>query len=266
MLELTLLVGADRVEEVLDAILPRLPGGLHLREVGEQVELAILATEGTPDEEELRALAGASLVELRAREVSADWRERRLARYEPLVVAARFLLRPEWAPPGEDPALIEIALTQTGSFGTGMHPTTQACLASLAELDARGSLADIGCGSGVLSIAAAKLGFSPVIAVDIEPTSVATACGNAARNGVELDARRIDVATEPPPPADTVLANLPPAVHAGLARHLRRAPVTLIASGFKPEKIPAVASAWEEHGLQVADEVRASEWAALVMR
>jgi ribosomal protein L11 methyltransferase len=215
---------------------------------------------------EADALAGSRLVELSAAEVSDDWRRRRLDRYQPLVVGERFLLRPEWAPPSADPGLIEIVLEQSPAFGTGLHPTTQACLATLAEVEAGGSLADHGCGSGVLSIAAAKLGFSPIVATDIEPTSVAVARENAGRNGVEVDVRRVDVASEPPPEADTVVANIPPPVQLALADRLGRAPSLLIASGFKPDDIPAVASAWEAHGLSVADEVRANEWSLLVMR
>ena len=175
MLELTLRVGAADVEEVLDSVLPALPGGGPPSRRGDVVALQVLAIPGAPDEEELRALAGSNLIELDTAEVSDDWRRRRLDRYRPLVVAERFLLRPEWAPPGEDPSLIEIVLEQSAAFGTGLHPTTQACLATLAEAEAGGSLADYGCGSGVLSIAAAKLGWSPVVAVDIDPTSVAAA-------------------------------------------------------------------------------------------
>jgi ribosomal protein L11 methyltransferase len=266
VLELTLRVGAADVEEVLDAVLPALPGGLHVREDGNEVELAILARPGTPCEEELRDLAGSHLLDLRNAEVSDDWRNRRLSRYEPLVVAERFLLRPEWAPVSGDEGLIEIVLEQTPAFGTGVHPTTQACLATLAELDPSGSLADLGCGSGVLSIAAARLGWSPVVAVDIEPNSVATARRNADRNGVEIDVRRVDVAAEQPPEAGTLVANLPPDVQIALAGLLGRVPSTLIASGFKPNEIPVVASAWEGQGLRVADEVRANEWTVLVMR
>ena len=267
MLELTLRVGAADVEDVLDSILPALPGGLHIREDGDEVELTVLGTPGTPGEKELRALAGAGLVELRAAEVSGDWRRRRLDRYRPLVVGGRFLLRPDWAPPGEDPNLIEIVLEQGPAFGSGLHPTTQACLATIAALDdPGGSFADHGCGSGVLSIAAAKLGWSPIVAVDIDPTSVVAARGNAARNDVEVDARRLDIASEPPPGAETVVANIPPAVQVALANSLERPPSLLIASGFKPDEIPVVASAWEEHGLAVADEVLANEWSLLVMR
>ena len=156
------MVRADDLEEVLDSVLPALPGGLHISDQGETVGLTMLATTDAPGEEELRRLVGDRLIDLSVSEASDDWRDRRLSRYTPLVVADRFLLRPEWAPPGEDPSLIEIVLGQSPAFGTGMHPTTQACLAVLSESEAGGSFADYGCGSGVLSIAAATLGWSPV--------------------------------------------------------------------------------------------------------
>jgi ribosomal protein L11 methyltransferase len=266
MRELTLRVPGDETEAVLDRILPAIPGGLHLREDGAVVELSILDVPGTPAEDELRALAGPLLVDLRTAEASDDWRERRLARYEPLVVAERFLLRPDWAPPSDDRNLIEVVLEQGPAFGTGLHPTTQACLATMAEVEAGGSFADIGCGSGVLSIAAAKLGWSPVVAIDVDPNSIRIAGGNADRNGVAIEVRRVDVASEPPPGAETVVANVPPAVQLALAERLEATPSLLIASGFKPDEIPAVASAWEPRGLSVADEVRANEWSVLVMR
>lgn len=266
MLELTLRVGAEDVEDVLDSILPALPGGLHLRRDGDVVELALLASPEVPGEEELRRLAGSRLIDLTVAETADDWRERRLARYRPLVVADRFLLRPDWAPPGEDPRLTEIVIEQGPAFGSGMHPTTQACLAVLAETDAGGSFADYGCGSGVLSIAAATLGWSPVIAVDIDESSVRAARVNAERNGVEVEARRVDLASEQPPAAETIVANVPSGIHLALTPRLERRPRTVIASGFGPERIDEIASAWGAHGLQVTDDVRAHEWALLVMR
>jgi ribosomal protein L11 methyltransferase len=266
VIELTLRVGAGDAEEVLDAVLPTLPGGVHIREAGEAVLLTIAATPGTPDEKELRRLAGSRLIEIAAAEASDDWRERRLARYEPLVVAERFLLRPDWAPPSDDRGLLEIVLEQGPAFGTGLHPTTQACLATMAEVEAGGSFADIGCGSGVLSIAAAKLGWSPIVAIDVDPNSIRIAAGNADRNDAAIDVRRVDVASEPPPGADTVVANVPPVVQLALAERLDATPSLLIASGFKPDEIATVASAWERRGLSVADEVRANEWSVLVMR
>ena len=266
MLELTLRVASGEAEAVLDAILPALTGGVHIREEEDEVAMTVTATPGTPGEEELRRLAGPSLIELTAAEASDDWRERRLSRYEPVVVADRFLVRPDWAPPADDESLIEIVLEQRPAFGTGVHPTTQACLALLAEADAGGSFADYGCGSGVLSIAAVRLGWSPVVAVDIDEGSLAATRANARRNGVDLEAKRVDLTAEPAPAADTIAANIPPGVHTALARGLERAPSLLIASGFQPEETPAIASAWGEHGLQVADTARANEWSVLVMR
>lgn len=266
MRELTLRVPAAALEEVLDAVLPALPGGTQVRETGEEAELAILATPGTPEPEQLRGLAGPHLIELSEVETSEDWRQRRLARYEPLIVAERFLVRPDWAPPATDPSLVEVVLEQSNAFGTGVHPTTQACLALLGALPGGGSFADYGCGSGVLSIAAAKLGFSPVVAIDLDEASVEATRRNAAGNEVEVEARRVDVTAETPPTAGTVAANVPPQVQVGLAAALDRAPAQAIVSGFKPAEAEAVASAWESRGLEVDERLQAQEWTALLLR
>ena len=266
MLALILRVASAGVEEVLDAILPALPGGLHVRADGEQTSLTVFAAPGVPREDELRRLAGVHLIELIAQDAPDDWRERRRERYEPLVVAERFLLRPDWAPSSEDAGLIEIVLEQSAAFGTGLHPTTQACLATLATAEPGGSFADYGCGSGVLSIAASRLGWSPVVAVDVDQASIGAARGNAEANGIEIDARRLDLTADPPPQAETIAANIPPEVQTAVAGRVDRAPSLLIASGFHPDETPEVAAAWGAHGLQMSDEVRANEWCVLVMR
>jgi ribosomal protein L11 methyltransferase len=264
--ELTLRVAAGDLEHVLDSLLPALPGGVHIREGEVEAELTILAAPGVPGEDELRRLAGPALIELSGAEASDDWRERRLGRYEPFVVAERFLVRPDWAPPSDDPALTEIVLGQSAAFGTGLHPTTHSCLAVLAEIPPAGSLADCGCGSGVLSIAAARLGFSPVVAIDVDPLSVETARENAARNGVEVEARQADIAAESPPHAETVVANLPPDVQVALAAVIDFAPGLVIASGFQRPDAERVASAWSAHGLRVVGELSAHEWVVLTLR
>jgi hypothetical protein len=138
VLELTLRVAAAEAEEVLDAVLPALPGGVHVRPDGEMVSLTVYASPGVPGEDELRRLAGPRLIELSRADACDDWRERRRERYVPVVVAERFLLRPDWAPSAANPDLIEIVLEQSAAFGTGLHPTTQACLATLAELEGAG--------------------------------------------------------------------------------------------------------------------------------
>jgi ribosomal protein L11 methyltransferase len=264
MLEITLRVGAADIEEVLDAVLPALPGGAHLRDEGGEIEIKVAGLPGWPDEGRVRELAGSRLIELTSAEVSDDWRERRLSRYEPLVVADRFLVRPSWAPAGEDPSLTEIVLEQRAAFGTGVHPTTQSCLAALAEVaEPTGSFADCGCGSGVLSIAAAKLGWSPVIAVDIDEASLSAARENAARNGVEIETHRVDLALESPPPAGTVAANVPPRIQTALAAGLEEAPALVVASGFTAEDVEEVAAAWGGHGLKLVEEQRVMEWSML---
>jgi ribosomal protein L11 methyltransferase len=266
MRELTLRVPAEEAERVLDTVLPALPGGLHLREDGDTVELKILDTPGTPAEEELRALVGSRLLGSGAAEVSDDWRERRSSRYEPLVIADRFLVRPDWAPPADRPGLVEIILEQSSAFGTGVHPTTQACLATLAEVEPGGSFADYGSGSGVLSIAAERLGWAPVVAVDVSEPTVAAARRNAERNRAPIDIRHLDLTAETPPAANTIVANVPPQIHAALTQRLEQRPALAIVSGFHPEEIDSVAATWEARGLSVEDEARANEWVALLLR
>jgi ribosomal protein L11 methyltransferase len=93
------------------------------------------------------------------------------------------------------------------AFGTGAHPTTRLCLGLLLELP-RGSLLDVGCGSGVIAIGAAKLGFQPVLALDSDPAAVEATAANAAVNGVEVDVRLRDVLTDGLPASETVVANI----------------------------------------------------------
>jgi ribosomal protein L11 methyltransferase len=116
-----------------------------------------------------------------------------------------FWIGPPWeqAPVGVVPVVIDPGR----AFGTGGHATTQLCIELVAELTPS-SLLDIGCGSGVVAIAAAVLGFSPVVAVDIDPAAVDATERNAAANGVVLDVRELDAEREPLPPADIAVANI----------------------------------------------------------
>ena len=117
---------------------------------------------------------------------------------------------PLWiGPPWERPAagLEPVVIDPGRAFGTGAHPTTRLCVELLLELE-RGSVLDIGCGSGVLAIAAGKLGFGPVFAVDSDPAGVEAAMRNAEANGVELEVRLLDATAEGMPTAEIALANL----------------------------------------------------------
>ena len=112
-------------------------------------------------------------------------------------------------PPWEEPpaGAIPVVVDPGQAFGTGAHATTRLCLELLQEAE-RGSLIDVGCGSGVLAIAGAKLGFGPVTALDVDPAAVAATEENAARNGVSLDARLADALADSLPATDVAVANI----------------------------------------------------------
>jgi ribosomal protein L11 methyltransferase len=115
------------------------------------------------------------------------------------------------------------------AFGTGAHATTQLCLELVAELEPA-SLLDVGCGSGVIAIAAALLGFSPVIAVDVDPAAVDATLRNAGANGATVDVRLLDLTTHELPDADIAVANITATlVESVLARTDAR---VVVASGF----------------------------------
>ncbi len=121
------------------------------------------------------------------------------------IVVGRFWIGPPWEEATDD---VEPVVIDPGrAFGTGAHATTRLTL-ELLQKTGPGSLLDVGCGSGVLSIAAAKLGFRPIVAIDIDDDAVDITLANARVNGVELDAYRSDALADDLPPADVVVANV----------------------------------------------------------
>jgi ribosomal protein L11 methyltransferase len=147
---------------------------------------------------------------------------------------------PVWVgPPWEQPpaGAIAVVIDPGRAFGTGAHPTTRLALELLVE-QPLGSLLDIGCGSGVLAIAAAKLGFGPVTAGDDDPEALEVTLENAAHNAVQLDVRALDAGAGELPPADVVVANIALPVVEALARRVRCA--RLVLSGYLAEDRPSV--------------------------
>jgi ribosomal protein L11 methyltransferase len=172
------------------------PEGFEETQRGGEIELAAY---GESAHRVLAALAGATAVE-----VDDDWSERWREFHRPV------RLGPLWiGPPWESPptGALPVVIDPGRAFGTGAHPSTRLCLELLLG-ERVGSLVDIGTGSGVIAIAAARLGFHPVSAIDVDGTAIEVAVENARANGVELAARTVDDPTAELPHADLAVANI----------------------------------------------------------
>jgi ribosomal protein L11 methyltransferase len=205
-------------------LLHAFPDGWEEADRPHAVEIA--AYTDAAGEERLRAIAPARAT-LRALEIADDWEERWRSFHRAVQVGPLWI-GPPWQEPaaGTTPVVIEPGR----AFGTGAHATTRLCLELLLERRERGSLLDVGCGSGVLAIAAAKVGFGPVLAVDHEPEAVAATKANSAANEIRVDVRLADALQETLPAADVVVANLGAPEIAALAPNLDCN--CLIASGY----------------------------------
>jgi ribosomal protein L11 methyltransferase len=169
-----------------------------------------------------------------ATDVPTDWEER-WKRFHRPVSAGGIWIVPPWEDPPRDADFVVIDPGR--AFGTGAHPTTRLCLELVSELE-RGSLLDIGCGSGVLAIAAAKLGFAPVAGMDSDPHAVEAARVNAAANGLELDFELADALVELLPEADVAIANISAELVAQVGERVRCA--LLVTSGYFEPHVPSL--------------------------
>ena len=169
-----------------------------------------------------------------ARPVAGDWEEAWKRFHHPVRVGPLWV-GPPWEVPDGD--ALAVVVDPGRAFGTGAHATTRLCLELLLEVTPT-SLVDLGCGSGVLAIAAAKLGFAPVAALDADEAAVRAARVNAAANDVRLDVVLGDVATAPLPEVEVALANI------ALAEVERAAPRlasrVLVASGYLVSDCPSL--------------------------
>jgi ribosomal protein L11 methyltransferase len=187
-----------------------------------------------------------------------DWARRSQAGLTAITVG-RIIVAPPWdvpdrtsasgfADPGSriaDPDLV-IIIDPSMGFGTGHHQTTRLCLRLLQSIDLAGRrVIDVGTGSGVLAIAAARLGASSVIALDNDPDALRNARENIERNGADVEVVQSDLRDFSAAPADLVIANLTAGVlaqHAAALRSLVTPGGTLIVSGFSPEELSDVAN------------------------
>ena len=198
LLRVSVTVPPAEAERARAAMIQLFPEGFEESDGADGVELA--AYTNSAGEERLWAAFGGA----RASEIEEGWEERWRAFHRPVRIG------PLWVgPPWEShpPDAIAVVVDPGRAFGTGGHATTRLCLEFLLDLP-RGSLLDVGCGSGVLSIAAAKLGFEPVVAVDLDSQAVESTIQNAEANGVVLDVRLADALIDPLPTADAAVVNI----------------------------------------------------------
>jgi ribosomal protein L11 methyltransferase len=201
------------------------PEGFEEIDVDGDLELAAYAPAGA--EERFWQAFGPGA----AADVPADWNEAWKRFHRPVRVGPLWV-GPPWEEP--DPHAVAVVVDPGRAFGTGSHATTRLCLGLLLEHSPTGLL-DLGCGSGILSVAAAKLGFAPVIGLDIDPDAVAATTENARANGVQIAARRADFLADELPTAPLTVANI--TLEAVEAVSGRVAGEELIASGYlAPER------------------------------
>ena len=302
MIRLAVRVAREQSELVLAELLELAPAGVEEVELGEgTVEYAVYGAPGElPGLPDLDAAVGDAVVEISTTEIADDWGERWKQFHRPILIPApttgdtaattlpALHVRPPWEAPSDlaEGTVREIVIDPGQAFGTGAHASTRMCLELLLELAAgqrpHGPLLDVGTGSGVLAIAAAALGFDPVLGLDHELESVQAAGENAIVNSVEIEVRRFDLRSQPLPwPADggwreegggndqagvplVMLANLLRPLLLELARTMPVAPAHLLASGLLVEEVDEIVEAFAGRlGLCERERRSSGEWAAV---
>jgi ribosomal protein L11 methyltransferase len=253
---------AEHAEAVTAALLELAPQGFEQVDGDGFVELALYGAPGElPELPEGPARIGAIEVQVSSTEVGDDWADRWREFHRPVQIGCIHVRAPWHEPPDHG---VDVVIDPGQAFGTGAHPTTRLCLELLLDLRAEGPLADLGCGSGVLAIAAAKLGFGPIAAVDHELAAIEATTENARVNGVSLDrVERVDLREQPAPVAPVTVANLVRPLLLRVADLLPEQPETLIVSGLlvgEEDEVAAAFASFSERRRQ-----RLQEWSALLL-
>jgi ribosomal protein L11 methyltransferase len=310
VIRLAVRVRREDAEVVLAELLELAPGGVEEVQLGEEaVEYAVYGAPGElPQLPALDAAVGDTPVEVSSTEIPDDWSERWKRFHRPVLIepsrrrsampgksgepgmpdepdepgekrVPALHVRPPWEAPSDREDAEEIVIDPGQAFGTGAHATTRLCLELLLELtalkDQPGPLLDVGTGSGVLAIAAARLGFAPVLGLDHERESVDAAQENARVNRVAIEVRRFDLRAQALPwldpdtadrPAQSpvVMANLLRPLLIDLARGMSRAPAHLLAGGLLKEQVDEVVLAFGERlGMRERERRERKEWAVV---
>jgi ribosomal protein L11 methyltransferase len=221
-------VPRERAEPARARMIELFPHGFEEVESTGSIEL-VGYTDAAGEERFLHEFSGAQ-----ATDVEAGWEDRWRAFHRPVRVGPLWV-GPPWEEPDED--AVPVVIDPGRAFGTGSHPTTRLCLEHLVEVAERGrSLLDVGCGSGVLGIAAAALGFQPVVALDEDRAAIEAARENALRNRVALDVRLANALEDDLPEADVTVANISLEVVLALGPRLQSPLV--VTAGYLVSELP----------------------------
>jgi ribosomal protein L11 methyltransferase len=218
--------GEEAVAELLERVFGQARAVYRSEETGEVV-VTVYAEALPASQRALRASLKAALDHMRGLVLDLgehrlsikplrreNWAESWKRHFQPIEIGQRLLIKPSWSRRRARPSQRVVILDPGLSFGTGQHPTTLFCLQQLARCrrrDTEQSMLDIGCGSGILAIAAAKLGYRPVLALDNDPEAIRAARDNIKRNRVRVEVRRADLSRLPLAPRrryDVICANL----------------------------------------------------------
>jgi len=297
-LELSVEADSEAVEAVSEILAPVAPGGTSVEPgfeliedgLGARIDPALPATirAHVPARDRADADRAVEIVtealghlqafglrpigELRTRLVEeSDWAEAWKEHFHVIRIGRRLVIKPSWRRHAREGDEVVIDLDPGMAFGTGLHPTTRLCLLAIeehADEAPLGRTLDVGCGSGILSIAAVKLGATRAVGVDIDPIAIEATIANAKHNrvGKRVRARDGSIPSEEGP-FDTVLANLIAGVLIEHAQTLADELVpggTLIASGIFVDREPGVRNALEAAGLRVTKRYDETDWVALV--
>lgn len=273
MIRLAVRCPPDHADRVLAELLELVPGGVEEERGEAYVEFAVYGAPGElPAIGDLDASAGEGVVEVSSSEIPDDWSDRWRDFHTPVVVRDRIRVRPSWVEVEAGAELVEVVIDPAQAFGTGAHGTTRLCLELLLDLadsgHGAGSLGDWGTGSGVLAIAAAKLGWGPVAGCDHELAALEAAAANARANDVELELERVNLREQAPPLAPVAVANLTAPVLVGIAARLGGPgdePRTLVCSGLLEGEADEVSAAFGARGFAEHARLAGGEWAALLL-
>jgi ribosomal protein L11 methyltransferase len=272
-LEVAAVVSREAEEAAADILRRFAPRGVAIEPAGEAVVVKAWLPDDAGIARQRRAVrrALASLPgTVRTRWLrEEDWAEAWKAFFPVLRVSRRLVICPAWRSYRARPGEAVIRLDPGMAFGTGQHPTTLMCLRALEETVRPGAtVLDLGAGSGVLALAAARLGAASVLALDTDPQAVRAACDNVRLNGLEAVVRVEEGTLQGTPHSfDVIAANISPSViielAAAMAAALKPGGV-LIAGGFSEERAAEVAAALTAAGLSVERTLSDGEWRTVV--